>query len=242
MRSDPTELQNKKTSRFVLSFHGIRLGAFAILPIAAATFPLGVVFGVSAHEKGIPIEYITLMSALVWAGAAQFAALELWIEPIPIVTLLVVVFSINARLLLLGAALYPWMRNLNVIDAHVAAAFISDANWAYAIDQHAKGTNDIGILVGSGLLMWCVWLASTYTGAAFVGLHINPEAFALDVMFVSFFCVLLSGMKTTRLMMLPWSVAGISALLSYWYLPAGWHVLIGGLLGGIAGGIIKIGR
>jgi predicted branched-subunit amino acid permease len=37
------------------------------------------------------------MSAFVFAGAAQFAALELWGAQVSIITLVVTVFAINAR-------------------------------------------------------------------------------------------------------------------------------------------------
>src|SRR3546814_4352109 len=55
---------------------------------------------------------IVVMSTLVFAGAAQFAALDLWGTQIPLFTLMVAVFAINARHLLMGATLYPWLRKL----------------------------------------------------------------------------------------------------------------------------------
>ncbi|WP_234578498.1 AzlC family ABC transporter permease [Raoultella terrigena] len=54
-----------------------------------------------------------MMGLLVFAGYAQFAALGLWGEPVPLVTLAATVFAINARHLLMGATLYPWLRYLS---------------------------------------------------------------------------------------------------------------------------------
>ena len=49
-----------------------------ILPAAIAAMPIGLVFGALATAKGLSVAEVWLMSFLVCAGGAQFAAIELW--------------------------------------------------------------------------------------------------------------------------------------------------------------------
>ena len=46
---------------------------------------------------------------LVFAGASQFLALELWGDPLPLAALVLGVLVINLRHLLMGPALLPWL-------------------------------------------------------------------------------------------------------------------------------------
>src|SRR3546814_20306133 len=76
-------------------------------PIALFVTAFGAAFGLAAAQAGLSDSIIVVMSTLVFAGAAQFAALDLWGTQIPLFTLMVAVFAINTRHLLLGATLYP---------------------------------------------------------------------------------------------------------------------------------------
>ena len=83
--------------------NGVWRGCVEIAPIAAFIIPFGIAFGVAASAKGVPGEISVLMSIVVFAGASQFAALDLWHAPLPIATLALTVLAVNARHILLGA-------------------------------------------------------------------------------------------------------------------------------------------
>ena len=220
-----------------ISRAGILAGARSIWPIALFAVPFGVAFGAAALETGVERETAMAMSALVFAGAAQFAALEFWVQPIDLVALLLVVFAVNARHILMGAALYPWMRQLPWGRRHAAAALISDANWAYAMEAHEKGERDLGILVGSGALMWLCWGLGTTAGAVLGEAIAEPRRFGLDAVMVTFFACVLAAMARREVVLWPWLAAAVAALAATWVLPTGWHVLTGGLVGGLVGAL-----
>ena len=73
--------------------------------------------------------------------------------------------AINARHLLLGAALAPWLLQLPRWQRLSAVTVMSDANWAQAMRAYASGERDAGVLVGAGLTMWITWVIGTATGA-----------------------------------------------------------------------------
>ncbi|MGD9744094.1 MAG: AzlC family ABC transporter permease, partial [Dongiaceae bacterium] len=63
------------------------LGAWHMLPLLVGVIPFGLILGALAAEKGFgPLE-MALMSATVFAGASQFVAVELWNEPLPVLTI-----------------------------------------------------------------------------------------------------------------------------------------------------------
>ncbi|MEM8915390.1 MAG: AzlC family ABC transporter permease, partial [Pseudomonadota bacterium] len=79
-----------------------RDGAIAIMPINVAAAPVALVYGALALDVGLsPLEVI-LSSAIVFAGSAQFLALELWEVPVPITGLALAVLLINLRHVLMG--------------------------------------------------------------------------------------------------------------------------------------------
>jgi predicted branched-subunit amino acid permease len=62
-------------------------GVRDILPPMIAAAPIGLLYGALGVAKGMaPIE-ASLSSGLIFAGGAQFAALELWRAPLPILAL-----------------------------------------------------------------------------------------------------------------------------------------------------------
>ena len=87
--------------------------------------------------------------------------------------------------------------------------------------------------------MWLIWIAGTALGVAFAAAIAAPERFGFDVIFICFFAILLPGLWKGRRSALPWGVAAFSALAAAQVLPAGWHVLVGGLSGGVVGIFIR---
>ena len=110
-----------------------------LLPISLFVVVFGVAFGLAAAQTGLDNGASLLMSTLVFAGASQFAALDLWGAQVPVVPLIVTVFAINARHLLMGATLYPWLRELPAAKRYGVMMVISDANWAMSMQAFNSG-------------------------------------------------------------------------------------------------------
>lgn len=215
---------------------GMLRGGRAMLFALVSVVLFGMAFGVAAKEAGLEGSVAVLLSGAVFAGSSQFAALELLASPVPWLPLLLLVFAVNARHILMGAALYGWFGRLPLAQRLLPAALMTDVNWATAIQAYDRGERDMGYLVGSGLALWVTWLAGTALGAALVdAMTVSPEALAIDLVFIIFFVCILVGLRRGRLDDLAWLVAGAAALLAYWFLPANWHVMIGALAGGLAG-------
>ena len=93
------------------------------------------------------------MSALVFGGAAQLVALEVWANPLTlwtVVSLAVVTGIVNARFILMGATLRPWFGALPQWQAYAALNATVDATWLIAVRYRAEGGSDASVFVGAG--------------------------------------------------------------------------------------------
>ncbi|OZB07482.1 MAG: branched-chain amino acid ABC transporter permease, partial [Marinobacter sp. 34-60-7] len=85
---------------------------FRLLPISLFVMAFGAAFGLAAIQNGLsPLESL-LMSGAVFAGASQFAAVDMWGAEVSVLPLMAVVFAINSRHLLMGASLYPMLKDV----------------------------------------------------------------------------------------------------------------------------------
>ncbi|GAA3699397.1 AzlC family ABC transporter permease [Oceanisphaera sediminis] len=208
-----------------------------LLPLSFFVAAFGLAFGLAAAQEGLSEGSIVLMSALVFAGTSQFAALDIWGTQVPLVPLIITTFAINARHLLMGASLYPWLRHLSLPKRYGIMLFASDANWAMAMQGFHKGERALGILFGGGLAIWSFWMIGTWLGLYFGSAIEDPFSIGLDMVLGCFLLAMtLGGRKDLRTFII-WVVAGASAMMAYWWLPANSHVVVGALSGGLLGAL-----
>ncbi len=215
---------------------GLRRGAAAVAAVSLAVVPLGATWGLTTVQAGLGLGTTLFISATVFAGAAQFAALELWQNGAPLVAIWSATFAVNARMLLYGASLYPWLGTSPALERFGIITLLSDANWAASMSAAERGERDVaGVLFGGGLLLWTAWMIGTALGVVFARELAHPERFGFDVLLGAFLWALLTGSWRGRVDLLPWAAAAVGALASYWWLPPNWHVIVGAIVGAAAG-------
>lgn len=211
------------------------LGFKQLVPIAIFVIAFGAAFGLAATQTELSPALSMFMSTLVFAGASQFAALEMWGTQIPVVPLALTVFAINARHLLMGASLYPWLRYLPPAKRYGIMLVVSDANWVMSLQAFNRGQPGFGLLFGGGLALWSFWIVGTWLGIYFGSAIQDPTLYGLDMVMGCFLLAMaIGGDRNLRLLVI-WAVAACSALLAYWYLPENSHVVVGALAGGVLG-------
>ena len=221
----------------LLNRQAIWAGFKQLVPISFFVAVFGLAFGLAATQVGLDNPSIIAMSALVFAGASQFAALELWGAEIAVIPLAVTIFAINARHLLMGATLYPWLRHLPPVKRYGVMLFATDANWAMSMQAFSRGEPAMGLLFGGGIAIWLFWILGTWLGIYFGSAIQDPVSLGLDMVMGCFLLTMvLGGEKNLRIIII-WIVAAAASLLAYWYLPANSHVVIGALAGGILGAL-----
>lgn len=228
-------MSNVDPDIYSLSYSQVWSGFKSLLPISSFVVIFGAAFGLAATQTGLDNSSIMLMSSFVFAGASQFATLELWGVQISLIPLIVTVFFINARHLLMGASLYPWLRHLPPIKRYSILLVISDANWALSLQAFNRGESGMGLLFGGGLALWLAWVLGTGLGFYFGNVIHHPALLGLDMVMACFLlAMVVGGQKNLRILII-WTIAACSSLLAYWYLPENSHVVVGALFGGIVG-------
>lgn len=208
-------------------------GFVQMLPIALFVMVFGAAFGLAAVQSGVSPAMAVAMSALVFAGAAQFAALDMWGPQISVITLAATVFAINARHLLMGATLYPWLRHLSVSRRYGLMVLASDANWAMAMQAKDRQQPGFGILLGGGLALWVFWVLGTGLGVAFGGLVQDARPLGLDMVMGCFLLAMVFGDQLSARMLVIWIAAAGTSLLAHRVLHNNCHVVLGTLAGGL---------
>ncbi|WP_111498408.1 MULTISPECIES: AzlC family ABC transporter permease [Marinobacter] len=206
-----------------------------LIPISIFVTLFGAAFGLAARQTGLDGMLTLALSALVFSGYALFALLDQWGTQIPLFTMLLTAFAINARHLLMGATLYPWLRHLPWPKRYGIMLVASDANWAMSMQAFGRGQPGLGLLLGGGLAIWLFWVMGTWIGIYFGNILSDPKSLGLDMVVGCFLLTMVVGGEKSPRTLFIWTVAATTSLLAYHYLPENSHVVAGTLAGGFAG-------
>lgn len=221
------------------TWRGMASGAIATSPLAASFVPVGIAFGIAAVEKGLDPLTATLMSALVCGGASQFAALELWGEPLPVALIALTVLVVNARHVLYSAVQSRRLAGMAPPVRYTLLGVMTDSCFAYAVQvagmKPDERRDETGMLLGAGVFIYLSWVVATAAGATLGRLLGDTRAYALDVVMVAFFACVLAGLWRGRSDLLPWLAAFVGTLIGLWWLPPGWHIMSGAVAGAAMG-------
>jgi 4-azaleucine resistance transporter AzlC len=192
---------------------GVWRGVLRCLPIWIGMAPFGLVIGVLADAKGLTFAEAVLMSVIVFAGAAQLMALDLWTDPAPVAAAIIATAVVNIRMAPMGAALAPWLDRLRGWRLWGTLATLVDHSFALSVADQRAGGRDAGFLLGIGLALWVAWVTMVALGHL-VGSAVrlppgHPLFFASIAAFISILVPLWRG---PRLDLAPWAVAGLVAL------------------------------
>jgi predicted branched-subunit amino acid permease len=211
---------------------GIRAG----IPFAIAAGVLAVSFGVVA-EPVIGTAATLVMSALVFAGSAQFGSVAVLAGGGGPAAAVIAAVLLNARYVTMGIALAPSLRGGWFRRALYGEAMI-DASWAMA--NRGGGRFDPDFLVGATLPCYPAWVLGTAVGVFAGDLIGDPADLGLDALFPAFFLALLVGgeLRTGRTAVLVAVLGAAVALALLPFAPAGVPVIAaaGVALLGLRGG------
>ncbi|HKP90759.1 MAG TPA: AzlC family ABC transporter permease [Thermoleophilaceae bacterium] len=166
-----------------------RVGAAArrTAPLGVAVFFVAMSFGVTARPV-IGAEEAIVMSVIVFAGSAQFAAVSVLAGGGGPGAAILSGVLLNLRFLAMGIAIGPWLRGGRVRRALQGQAIV-DASFGLA--SMGDGRFDRHALIGGTLAQYPAWVLGTVAGVLAGDLVDDPEALGLDALFPAFFLVLL---------------------------------------------------
>ena len=208
-----------------------RQGVLGILPVLVAATPIGLLWGTLAAGKGLSPLEAGLMSGSVFAGAAQFVALEVWRDPVPWILLTVTAFIVNFRHVLMGASL---SRHLGGIDRrwHPLMMFLMvDESWAFSERRVQTKPLTLAYYLGLALPMFTAWTTASVIGAAVGNSFGDPAAIGLDFAFSALFISIIAGFWKGSRTGAVLGASAAAAATAKLHVPGAWHIVIGGLVG-----------
>ena len=164
---------------------GLRAGA----PFSLVAFLLAMSFGVLAIQAGFSALQAIVMSAVVHAGSAQFAATAIVAGGGGLVPGVLAGTLMNARFLAMGIALAPSLPDGPGMRA-LQGQTVVDPSWALA--NRGDGSFDRHLLMGATVPQYVGWLSGTVAGAFAGDVVGNTDRFGLDAIFPTFFLALLA--------------------------------------------------
>jgi predicted branched-subunit amino acid permease len=165
-----------------------RAGVRAAIPFALAGGLLAASFGVLADDVGMPGWAAVVMSAIVFAGSAQIAALSIIGGGGGLGSAIGAAALMNSRFLPMGIAIGPGLPG-GALARAAQGQTVVDASWALASD--GKGGFDRHVLFGSTSIQYVTWVSGTALGVLFGSALGDPRDFGVDAIYPAFFLALM---------------------------------------------------
>lgn len=214
----------------------LRAGFRDALPFLLGVIPFALVAGIAAVEAGLTPAQAVGMSVVVFAGAAQLAAIELLGETAPLAVVVGTAVVINLRMLMYSASIAPYFQAASRRTRLGLAYLLTDQAYAMSVATFAgdEDRDRVGYYVGVGATLWVVWVLTTAVGVV-VGAGVPPAlelSFAVPLVFLALLVPAMKDRPTT----VAGAVAGVVAVVAAG-LPFNLGLLVGALAG-IAAGLL----
>ncbi len=196
-------------------WQGVRAG----LPFLLVIVPFGMVFGVAGAEAGLNIAEVMGFSILVIAGAAQFVALQMMIDNVPVLIVLAASLAVNLRMAMYSASLAPHLGHVAWWKRGFLAYFLVDQSYAASI---LKFENTPDMTAGQKMAFYfgtitpvCFpWYLATWAGGV-LGASL-PPGLPIDFAVPITFLALITPMLRTAAHVAAASVSVVVALALAW--------------------------
>lgn len=211
------------------------------LPILLGVVPFGLILGALAMHNRLGALEAQATSLIIFAGSAQFLAVQLIGAGASAAVILMVVFVVNIRHALYSASVAPYITHLRPFWKYLLAYFLTDEAYAVAISNYYQ--NGVSALrhwyfLGAGVTLWASWQVSTLIGIR-VGAGIGenwPVGFALPLTFIA---LVVPGLKSKPALLAAVTAALVGLLTVNFPYKTG---LLLAAFSGIAAGVIAEGR
>ncbi|NLZ52844.1 MAG: AzlC family ABC transporter permease [Thermoanaerobacteraceae bacterium] len=221
-------MQSCKKDEFVF-------GIKRALPIVMGYMPVGFALGVMAADAGLNPLQMGLMSLFVYAGSAQFIAVDMLGSGISAIPIIATTLLVNLRHFLFSASLAPYFREIKQRFIPFISFFITDESFAVSITDAKQRPFSHIYFFSLYITSYSAWVLSTIMGSALGNLITNTKAlgfdFALPGMFLALLCMQLNNFKFVLIAL----ISGFLSILFLYTIPGNWNVILATILAAMIG-------
>jgi 4-azaleucine resistance transporter AzlC len=161
-------------------------------PIFVTAVVVGIAFGLTARQSGLSIIETSATSIIVFAGAAQFVMVDLLRTGTPVPLIVLTVLLLNARHLLMAAAIRPFVQVASLPRRFGLAYVLTDEAFAMGIGWFRRGHRDLAYYAVFSTVLWCSWNVGTLLGALFGAGVEDPQRFGIDFAITAVFVAIVA--------------------------------------------------
>ncbi|HVJ73787.1 MAG TPA: AzlC family ABC transporter permease [Casimicrobiaceae bacterium] len=228
--------------RHLFASKDFREGFVEMLPACVGLIPFGLVCGVGAQAAGADWLAALGMATIIFSGAAQVLAVQLYAAGAPTAVIILTCFVLGLRFLMYSAAMAPYVKPLPASWQRTLAFLLTDQAFAASVRRfNAKDDPRGGGLhfLGCGAALWLMWIATNMTG--FFAGNAIPASWSLDFAVPLCFIALVAPLYRS----VPAVMAGLMAAIAVVVLaalPMKLALIAAGLIGIVAGTLVDLAR
>lgn len=214
----------------------IKEGIITSIPVMIGYLPIAIAYGLLAKNTGINFRDTTLFSAIVYAGASQFMALDLISLGISTSSIIFATFLLNLRHIMMSASLSISFKGIKRKYLPIIAYGITDET--FSVSSFNKDKINLPFILTFYFLAYCAWVGGTMLGYL-VG-EILPSSLQSSLaigLYAMFSALLFPEFKGRANIVFLSIISGIIYMFLYYskLFTSGWDIVIGIILSSALG-------
>ena len=188
------------------------------IPVLLGYLAIGLAFGMLLYYSGLPMFLAPLMSILIYAGAGQFVGIGLFAADAGLAEIATVILLVNARHMVYGLSLLEKFKGTKPYKPYLIFALTDETYGLLTTIDPPEDVERGRFYFFIALLNHCYWVSASvlgYIAGSYVPISMEGLEFALTALFV---VLLIEQIKATDKVM-PFLIAGISAVACYFLFP-----------------------
>ncbi len=206
----------------------MKAGLISAMPMIIGFFPIAMAFGLLAKNTGVNFRDTTLFSAMVFAGASQFMALDLIADGVSFGSIILATFLLNLRHLVMSASLSLRLKDVKRSWLPLVGFGITDETFSVASFRKEKITIPyILVLFFTSYGSWVLGTIAGYLMGSILPQSLQSSlSIGLYAMFVGLLVPELKGSKNILYLAI---IGAILYSIIYYtgILHSGWDIIFG---------------
>ena len=158
-----TNIEGRQFDTAYMFRKGIQIG----FPIVLGYIPVALTYGVLASQAGMSLLELTMMSALVYAGASQFMGVNMIVANATMIEIVVATFVLNFRHFVMSLSFMNELRERISLKGRVGLALgLTDETFAVSAlnKEEAEQKNGVFFYAAIYITAYLSWVIGSFVG------------------------------------------------------------------------------